>query len=205
METPNSVLPSSSAIEVPTSSVISATPSALTDIESFMMSQDRHLHNVLSDGNCMFRALSHQLYGSDEHHHEVRRILLEVIQRNQITYQPYWIEDMPWGKVTFNEHLQRLANLGSWGTQVELQAVSDYFNITVFVCSPNPSGIMRWERNAIPRHHDTINIPPTSLQATLPFTQSLHIEICYRKYHYMSVVPAKKGVHLIRPQDIVTV
>jgi len=32
-------------------------------------------------------------------------MILEVIQSNSIPYQPYWIEDMPWGKVTFSEHL----------------------------------------------------------------------------------------------------
>ena len=111
---------------MPTSSAISATLSALTDVESFLMSQDHHLHNVLSDGYCMFRALSHELYGSDEHHHEVQRIPLEMIKSlTNLTGMKicHW-------EVTF---LQRLANLGSWGTQVELQAVSDYFNITVFV------------------------------------------------------------------------
>ena len=46
-------------------------------------------------------------------------------------------------KVTFNEHLQRLSSVGSWGTQVELQAVIDSFNVTVFVCSPNISQIIR--------------------------------------------------------------
>lgn len=79
----NSVLPP--GIKVPTSLAISATPYALTDVESFLINHDRHLHNILSDGNCTFRALSHQQYGSDEHHTEVQRILLEVIQRNHIT------------------------------------------------------------------------------------------------------------------------
>ena len=102
------------------------------------MSQDRRVYDVMPDGNCMFCALSHQLYGSDKHHIQVRRIRLEVIQCNHSTYQAYWIEDMPWGKVTVREHLQRLADVESWGTQVELQAVSDCFNTTVFVCSPNP-------------------------------------------------------------------
>ena len=104
MATPNFVLPP--GVAMPTSLVPTSTPPAmLTDVESFLMNQNRHVYNVLPDGNCMFRALSHQLYGSDEHHLHVRTMLLEVIQSNSITYQPYWIEDMPWGKVTFSEHL----------------------------------------------------------------------------------------------------
>ena len=86
---------------------------------------------------------------------------------------------MPWGKVTFNEHLQKLASVGSWGTQVELQAVSDCSNVTVFVCSPNISQIIRWEIKGTPKHHSTIRVPPMSLHTTLPFTHGAHIELCY--------------------------
>ena len=101
MATPNFVfLP---GVTMPTSLVPTSTPpSMLTDVESFLMSQNRHVYNVLPDGNCMFRALSHQLYGSDEQHLHVRTMLLEVIQSNSITYQPYWIEDM---ERPFSEHL----------------------------------------------------------------------------------------------------
>ena len=58
---------------------ISAPPSTLTHLESFLMSV---AHDVLPDGNCMFRALSHQLYGSDQHHVHMRSMLLEVIESN---------------------------------------------------------------------------------------------------------------------------
>ena len=62
-------------------------------------------------------------------------MLLEVIESNKIIYQPYWIEDMPCGKTISNEHLRRVALAGSWGNQVELQAVSDCFNVTVCLLS----------------------------------------------------------------------
>ena len=165
------------------------------------MSQCRLAHDALPDGNCMFHALSHQLYGGDQHHVHVRSMLLEVIESNKIIYQPYWIEDTPWGKTTFNEHLQKVALVGSWGTQVELQAVSDCFNVTVFVCSPNPSGIVQWEKKTTPKNHDNINIPAMSLQATLPFTHS-HIELCYSNYPYKSILPGEKGTQL-SPQEII--
>ena len=113
MATPNFILPP--GVTVPRSLVpISAPSSTLIDVESFLMSQCCLAHDVLPDGNCMFRALSHQLYGSDQHHVQVRSMLLEVIESNKIIYQPYWIEDMPWGKTRFNEHLQRVALVGSW-------------------------------------------------------------------------------------------
>ena len=97
-------------VTMPTFLVSMSTPSSILtdDVETFMMSQNCNVLGTLPDGSCMFRALSHQLYGGDEHHIQVRSMLLEVIECNCITYQPYWIEDMPCGKVTFSEHLQNL-------------------------------------------------------------------------------------------------
>ena len=66
---------------------------------------------------------------------------------------------MPCGKTT-------CALVGSWGTQVEFQAVSDCFNVTVFVYSPNPSGIVGEKGDAT-----TITLTPllyVSLQAIYP-------------------------------------
>ena len=37
-------------------------------LQSFLMSQTSHVHNVLLNGNCMFWALSHQLYGRETSH-----------------------------------------------------------------------------------------------------------------------------------------
>ena len=125
MATPNSILPP--GVTLPASLVpMSMPPSTLTDIDdSVLKSHNRCTQDVLPDGTCMFRALSHQLYGNDEHHIQLRTMLLEVIQSNYSFYQLLWIEEMPWGRsCTFDEHLENLACVGTLGNYVELQAVS---------------------------------------------------------------------------------
>ena len=54
-----------------------------------LRSQGRRTYNVLPDGNCMFRALSLQLFGTDEFHGQLRQMLLAVIQSNHTIYEPY--------------------------------------------------------------------------------------------------------------------
>ena len=54
-------------------------PSTLTDVNEFLRSQDHSAYNMLPDGNYMFRVLCHQLFGTIEHHLELRQILLSVI------------------------------------------------------------------------------------------------------------------------------
>ena len=177
-------------------------PSTLTDVDDFLRSQDRSAYNMLPDGNCMFRALSHQLFGTVEHHLELRQTLLSVIQNNYATYEPYWIEHTPHGIVKFKDHMKSLANPGSWGTHVELQATSDCFNVTVFICSPNLSRILRWERKAVPRYHSAIKLPALHITPMLPFSSSNHIELFYSFFHYQSVIPMMKGTKLILPAII---
>ena len=72
---------------------MSKPPSALANIEDFLRDQNRSLYNVTADGNCMFRALAHQLCGSEEYHIQLRSMLLQVIQNNHDTYSRYWIQD----------------------------------------------------------------------------------------------------------------
>ena len=197
MASPNFILPP--GVTLPASLVpTSMPPSTLTDIDDFLKSQNRCTQDVLPDGNCMFRALSHQLYGNDEHHIQLRTTLLEAIQSNYSFYQPLWIEEMPWGKVTFDEHLENLARVGTWGTHVELQTVSNCFNTKVFVCSPNPAGIIRWEKKGAPIQNFNPFAAAMGFRPTFPFTQC-HIELSYCKKHYRSVLPTEKGVKLSSP------
>ena len=68
--------------------------------------------------------------------------------------------------------MKSLANPGSWRTYVELQATSDCFNMTVFICSPNLSRILRWERKAVPRYHSAIKLPALHITPMLLFSAS---------------------------------
>ena len=95
-------------------------PPTLTDVDDFLRSQGPSAYNMLPDGNYMFGALSHQLFGTVEHHLELRQTLLSVIQNNYTTYEPYWIEYTPHGVVKFEDHVRSLTNPGSWGTHVKL-------------------------------------------------------------------------------------
>ena len=111
---------------------------------------------------------------------------------------------MPWGKVTFDEHLENLACVGTWGNYVELQAVSDYFNTKVFVCSPNPAGIIRWEKITAPIQNfkpfaAVMGFRPTfplilSVISSSPFNTVTAKTIIYR-----SLLPTEKGVKLSSP------
>lgn len=152
----------------------------------FLRCQGRTIHCVLGDGNCMFRSLSHQIYGTEDKHQKIRLALQQVLEENFEMYEKFWIQT----DVSFSSHVQRLKNQGVWGTHVELLAATDYYHIPVCVCTVCGS-----DGNLTCTWH-MLNSQPsrcsfsTSLHATLPlpFTQD-HIELVHSTDHYDSVVP----------------
>mmetsp|Transcript_30332 Transcript_30332/g.70546 ORF Transcript_30332/g.70546 Transcript_30332/m.70546 type:complete len:144 (-) Transcript_30332:132-563(-) len=72
---------------------------------------------VRGDGNCQFRALADQLYGSEEHHATIRE---QVVQQLQVRAERYC------GFVpgSFKGYLAEMARDGTWGDHVTLQVGS---------------------------------------------------------------------------------
>lgn len=166
--------------------LIPSTPStSLTHLDDFLYYQSRRRHTVLGDGNCLFRVFSHQLYATEDFHAQLRQSLHHYIEQNKSKYEAYWIDST----ISYSHHLQQLQRLGSWGTQLELQAFCDYLCLPLFVCSPNSqTRAYSWGRFAPSTHNSS---PDVKLSLSgLPFTAG-HLEIAHSSTgdHYDSVVP----------------
>lgn len=79
---------------------------------------------VESDGNCQFRAVSHQLYGSTQHHALIRSTVIAYLDLERDYFAQFVID----GLEKFDEYLQYKSKNGAWGDDVELQAVSEIYS-----------------------------------------------------------------------------
>lgn len=73
------------------------------------------------DGNCLFRSVSHQVYGTERHHAVVREKCMDYIE-----HQGYFFEsfvDEP-----FDMYVARLRLVGEWGGDLEIQAMAEIYN-----------------------------------------------------------------------------
>lgn len=191
MTLPASVIPGQKPTKVPT--VV-----GLAKREEFLNTQGRQCHCVVADGNCMFRAVSHQLYAKEEFHLVLRSVVQEVLECNAQHYSFLWI-----GSDSFSEHIKAVIQPGVWGTQVELQVISDYFGIPVFTGMPNSEGVYHWcafkpKFDAFPQGSKSrLSMPG------YPFSreEESHIEIVQNtaKSHYDSVIPVSKSACLSKP------
>lgn len=113
---------------------------------------------ILGDGNCLFNALSDQLYGHQQAHWEIRERTVEYMRDHASEFKAF-ISVNPGGGVrrnpkrknvgaystpysqqapteeqideTFNRHLDTMAKGGTWGDNVEVQAFARAYNVTV--------------------------------------------------------------------------
>ncbi|KAL1640525.1 hypothetical protein SLS58_006875 [Diplodia intermedia] len=113
---------------------------------------------ILGDGNCLFNALSDQLYGHQAAHRDIRERTVEYMRDNACEFKSF-ISVNPGGGVrrnpkrknvgaystpysqqvpteeeieqTFQRHLDTMAKGGTWGDNVELQAFARAYGVTV--------------------------------------------------------------------------
>lgn len=83
---------------------------------------------VRGDGNCQFRALSDQLFGTPDRYVEVRRMAIGQLKQSPDDYSPYVPE-------AFDAYVSTMAKDGEWGDHVTLQAAADVYGRRICVLS----------------------------------------------------------------------
>ncbi|KXZ45455.1 hypothetical protein GPECTOR_54g196 [Gonium pectorale] len=81
---------------------------------------------VAGDGNCQFRSLSNELYGSQDHHASIRRAAVAHILAHRSSFEAFLGED-------FDDYTAAMARSGTWGDELTLRAVCDSYGIIVHV------------------------------------------------------------------------
>ncbi|XP_068640172.1 OVARIAN TUMOR DOMAIN-containing deubiquitinating enzyme 12-like [Aristolochia californica] len=81
---------------------------------------------VQGDGNCQFRALSDQFYGTTEHHKFVRQQVVNQLKAHPDIYEGY----VP---MAYSEYLKKMSKAVEWGDHVTLQAAADSYGVKIFV------------------------------------------------------------------------
>ena len=106
----------------------------LDPLTSFLNSEGRMIYRVLADGNCMFHALSHQLFGSPNKDFDVRSLLVRFESKNRSIFSSLLTS---LNEPDINSHIRKMLAPGVWGTHVELVAAATYFQIPVYILKNN--------------------------------------------------------------------
>ncbi len=76
------------------------------------------------DGNCLFRAVAHQIYNDANRHEAVRKACYDYMERDRDHFSQYVDGD-------FGEYLARQRQASQWGDHLEIVAMKEMYNKNV--------------------------------------------------------------------------
>uniref|UniRef100_A0A8P4JXI5 ubiquitinyl hydrolase 1 n=1 Tax=Dicentrarchus labrax TaxID=13489 RepID=A0A8P4JXI5_DICLA len=81
---------------------------------------------IVRDGNCFCRAVSQAVCGTQKHHRKIRLAVVKHLKANGGALRPEYS--------SMEEYLtmSKMAYVGSWATEVEIQAAADFFGVSIF-------------------------------------------------------------------------
>mmetsp|Transcript_132868 Transcript_132868/g.235087 ORF Transcript_132868/g.235087 Transcript_132868/m.235087 type:complete len:450 (-) Transcript_132868:1045-2394(-) len=95
-----------------------------------------HVREQASDGNCLFRSFSDQIYGTPEYHLLLRDRCSKYIASERNYFEQFIAEP-------FEEFIARIQREGEWGDDVEIEALSEIFDCRVEIYASHNNSFMR--------------------------------------------------------------
>ncbi|TPP41025.1 OTU-like cysteine protease family protein [Leishmania donovani] len=89
------------------------------------------VYRVRNDGNCQFRAISHQLFGNEDYHDIIRSQIVSYMRAARARSFDYYFES----PAHADAYYHNLAKPGSWGDELSLRAASDCLYVNIHVLS----------------------------------------------------------------------
>ena len=103
-------------------------------MSEFLSKFGRALRPIGGDGNCLFRSLSYCLFETEDYHSPLRCLLARFESRNERVFTSHLPQQSHSQQSSILEHVKRISNPGTWGTDLELLAAATYFQIPVYFC-----------------------------------------------------------------------
>ena len=185
------VLPLQSTINLEDNSVVPP-PSTeeYNSVTCCLQQQDRMIDHIIGDGNCMFRSLSKELFGTQCHHLELRKLILNFEEHN-----PNIIRSLSNDEVQL--HLDRIRQESEWGSATELVALASMLQVPVFTFTNSASHTYSysWHRYS-PLQLENLSFqlnPALKVLAKRFANANYHIELLhYSACHYDRIVSLAK-------------
>ncbi|KAJ1300810.1 hypothetical protein OPQ81_002450 [Rhizoctonia solani] len=86
---------------------------------------------TLGDGNCLFRALSDQIYGTPNEHLALRKEICTFMEAHKERFEAFVDDDRSW-----EQHISAMRNNGTYGGHLELTAFAQLKVVNVKVVQP---------------------------------------------------------------------
>ncbi|KAF7457068.1 OTU-like cysteine protease family protein [Cryptosporidium felis] len=93
-----------------------------------LLSREVRINNIEGDGNCLFRAVGDQLYGSAELHGIIRSACMDYIELDKESFSNFVCE-----YPSIEMYIGEKRKLGVWGDNIEIQALSELYQEPIYI------------------------------------------------------------------------
>lgn len=170
-------------------------------IVKYLAPLQRCIDLINPDGNCMFRAVSKELLGTDRYHFEVRTLVVEFMGTNPSYFSKVLAN---YQSQSLKDHILQIKADHVWGTATELQAMACLYQVaikvlTYYTKAPN----YRWNTYVPQADLTKFEQPlyPAMMKGRAP--PGYHVELYYHEgCHYDRIahqIPGKSTISLINP------
>lgn len=149
--------------------------------QSLLRSRGMRIVDCRMDGNCLFRAVSHQMYGTQERHGMIRKNVCDYMRTQKDRFK--WLVDPPTAEA-FERYVRARERpvqegVGEWGDHAEIIVLEELFDRTIEIYAPS-SGVLK------PRKTHMDGELPEELKDVTPIR--LHYQ---GNNHYNSIVSSR--------------
>lgn len=84
---------------------------------------------ILCDGNCFFRAVSHQLFNHENNHSELRSVAIKYISKNEFLFQSFISDE---DKI-LHDYILHMSKLNTYADQLVITGTTMILNQNIVV------------------------------------------------------------------------
>ena len=104
-----------------------------------------NIHYVEGDGNCLFRAIAHQLFEDESKWNICRKDIVKYITSNKDYFELFMEDDEK-----FDDYIDRMIQSGEWGGNHEIYAATQIYQVDIVIYQHNtPPFVCKFEQKTV--------------------------------------------------------
>ena len=97
----------------------------------------RQIDYIRGDGNCFFRALSKDIYGSEDFHNDIRQAVVDLMEKYANEFKLFLFSELD-----IHAHIKEMRKPSTWASTMEIYAAATLLQRDIYILSPDHTGAL---------------------------------------------------------------
>jgi hypothetical protein len=105
--------------------------------DEFLATHNLRRYKIAGDGNCLFRALAHQMTIDDSNHIQIRSTICDYMEKNRDEFSSFFAPSSEYSIQNFNEYIYSMRKTSTYGDHLCLVAFTRIYKLDVRIYRRN--------------------------------------------------------------------